>query len=182
MDFQYIFPTKKLLYNKWEKLDKCCEILFRARIKDSKSLQLLTKFEENRISLNNGKNILLHQIVICINFYDKNILSDNCNIYIMKLLSAILIPNTQVINGQFIKFTIANSQDAFCVETSNLNDLYTYLESPKSEPFLIVYGDDFNFKEFFVVFNKSKFQFASFLEAIEYCFKLYSLFNINFMV
>lgn len=96
------------------------------------------------------------------------------------MLSAILHPKTKVINGQHIKYTIQDSQMALCIESTDCNDLDDCLKVSQPEPFITVYGNEYNFTKFFVVFNNLKYEFSSYLEAMTHCIKLFILFKIDY--
>lgn len=107
-------------------------------------------------------------------------ITDNCNISIMKLLHAIFIPKPKVVEKQYVKYTIADSQEAFCTEFLNSSNVTYDSNDLERGPYIVICGEGFKYDTFFVVLNDLKLEFSSFLEAMEYCFKLFKVFNCNF--
>lgn len=85
-----------------------------------------------------------------------------------------------------IKFTIKDSQDSFlyigkCPQ--QLEDHLEFLTKQKQaiQPFILAVGDDiFSIKEIFVYFDGVRFLFPNFLRAVDICYKIFYVFNLDF--
>lgn len=49
-----------------------------------------------------------------------------------------------------------------------------------SQPLVIVVGDDFAYTHFFVEVDGMKYKFSSYLEAVDYCFKILFVLNLKY--
>ena len=108
------------------------------------------------------------------------------NIYWIKLLHAVLPPTTTVIDGKRKKFTITDSQKSFTLQIGQAHQMeHAIAMSQKQQnpyPTIFVLGKSFSFNEFFVTMGDTKncYKFASYLEAVDFCFKLIFIFKLKY--
>lgn len=85
-----------------------------------------------------------------------------------------------------IKYTIKDSQEAFAFLGNShqaLEDYLQHLISRKTsiQPFLLLIGDEITaVKEINVHFDGVRYSFTNFLRAVDSCFKIFYVFNLNF--
>lgn len=122
-----------------------------------------------------------HVIISCV--------LDNLNVCYMMLLHAVLLPPSKQVKGRHIKYTIADAQNSFTVPVNQASDVHAVIADKKNncvtnkttlQPFIIVIGDKFHYKEFYVVLDDIKYEFKSYMEAVEYCFKLIFVLNLKY--
>lgn len=104
-------------------------------------------------------------------------------------LHSILLPSGKVVNGRRTKFTIMDSQNAFTVKVRQPSEVDAVIAEKRTncfensstlQPFVIVVGDEFNFKDFYVTLDGIKYAFKSYIEAVQYCFKLIFVLNLKY--
>lgn len=107
----------------------------------------------------------------------------------MHLLHSVLVPISRVINKQRIKYTITDSQNAFTLLVDETGDIEQKLESKREiclqngtcmQPLIIVVGDHHKITNFFVALDNIKFQFNSYLSALDFCFKIFYVLNLEY--
>lgn len=115
--------------------------------------------------------------------------SDNINICYLFLLHAVLTPTSKVIKGRHIKYTIRDSQRAFTLTVSQAADIDKVLTEKREEcftnkitlqPLIVAVGEEFHYKRYYVVLDDVKYEFQSYLEAINFCFKLIYVLNLQY--
>ncbi|XP_031340791.1 uncharacterized protein LOC116168916 [Photinus pyralis] len=170
MDFRLMFDSGNLFLDKWEEdVNKLLTILKR-EVKD--------KYVKGVISL-----------------LKNDAVPEKCrDAVILWSLHAYLCPTKKVvkkdINGKknTIKFTIKDSQDSFVFvgkSHQELEDHLLHLKQLKNniQPFILVVGENINnFKEMYVYFDDLRYTFTSFLRAVDICFKIFFVFNLDFPV
>lgn len=90
-------------------------------------------------------------------------------------------------NGKknLIKFSIKDSQDSLMMFGESVNIMQAHLEKLKKQgvpiqPFILVTGTIFNPNEILVYFDSVIYKLHSILRAIEVCFKIFQLFNLEY--
>lgn len=84
------------------------------------------------------------------------------------------------------KFTIRDSQDSFLYVGKCVQELEGHLEFLKNQkqaiqPFILAVGEDvLSIKEIFVYFDGIRFTFPHFLRAVDICYKIFHVFNLDF--
>lgn len=84
------------------------------------------------------------------------------------------------------KFTIKDSQDSFLYVAKCAQELEDHLEFLKNQkqaiqPFILTVGEDvLSIKEIVVYFDGIRFTFCHFLRAVDICYKIFFLFNLDF--
>lgn len=118
-------------------------------------------------------------------------LIDGKNTVFFYLLHSIFVPTSKKVtrdeNGKKnqIKFSIRDSQDSFTIFKNSVGEIeeyITFLRSPKNpiQPFILIVGTPLNPKEIIIFFDCIKFKMFSILSAIDVCFKLFHLFNLEY--
>lgn len=107
----------------------------------------------------------------------------------MQLLHAILVPSSTVINRKRVKYTISDSQMAFTLRVSQTNEIDVIMLKKREEclkskttlqPLFIFVGAEFYYTDFFVSIDDIKFKFCTYLEALEFCFKAFFVFDLKY--
>lgn len=90
-------------------------------------------------------------------------------------------------NGKknLIKFSIKDSQESFMMFGESVEIMESYLENLKKQckpiqPFILVVGTIFNIKEILIYFDSVKYNVHSIIRAIEVCYKIFQLFNLQY--
>lgn len=90
-------------------------------------------------------------------------------------------------NGRknLIKFSIKDSQESSMMFGESVEMMESHLEKLKKQanpiqPFILVVGTIFNIKEILVYFDSVKYKVHSILRAIEVCYKIFQLFNLQY--
>ena len=123
-----------------------------------------------------SKLAILH-IFQLMNFF---VIIDNVNFCYFKLLHAILPPSSNMVKGKRLKYTIADSQVAFTIEVSSASEIEN-LNVDRSQPTICAVGTKFNFKQFIVLFDASQFVFKTCLSAVDFCFKIFNIYNLSYV-
>lgn len=109
----------------------------------------------------------------------------------MKLLHAVLTPTTKVVRGVHKKHTISDSQKSFTLPVQQAIDIDDILLKKREDyiktkttlqPLLVIVGNEFDYKNFYVFLDDSKFLFDSYLEALQFCFKLMYVLNLKYPI
>ncbi|XP_055377133.1 uncharacterized protein LOC129609226 [Condylostylus longicornis] len=167
IDYMFSYPENNFNFSKWEKFCEVAEKIFSERVKDIKCKGFLKKTIEKKHSLS----------------------SDNLNICFMRLLHAILIPHTKVFQGSFIKYTIKDSQESFTMPVSQASDVDKIIAEKRTncikekstlQPFIVIVGKEFEYNMFYVCLDDIKFAFESYVETIQFCFKLMYTLNLKY--
>lgn len=126
---------------------------------------------------------------------DKNIynfyFSDGKNTVLLYLLHAILVPTAKKItkdhNGKKcqIKYSIKDSQNSFMTFKNSVAEIEEHIVMRQNEknpiqPFIIIVGTPTNPKEIIVFFDCIKYKLFTILSAVDVCFKLFHLFNLEY--
>lgn len=110
----------------------------------------------------------------------------------MWALHGYLVPTQKVIRKDVtgkkstIKFTIKDSQDSFLFIGKSVQELEDHIAFIKTrmeniQPFILATGDNiFNLNQVYLYLDDVKFKFTNFLRALDICFKLFYLFNIEY--
>ncbi|XP_036324508.1 uncharacterized protein LOC118737834 [Rhagoletis pomonella] len=160
IDYNDSFPGNGLNFSNWNHLCTIASDLFEQRIKDPQTKQLKSRVFGKKDALN----------------------IDNFNIYTMMLLHAVSLPTHK-------KYTISDSQNAFTVSVNQSSEVDQAIAEKRKQclednstlqPFVIVVGDEFNFKNFYVTLDGIKYSFHSYMEAIQYCYKLMFVLNLKY--
>lgn len=111
--------------------------------------------------------------------------SDSRNIVCLLGLHKILPPTLLVTkHGTKKKGTILDSQESQIVFVPVLNDLDKIIldkqEFGRGQPLIVVIGNKINPKDFFVYLNNKYIICQNFLEAVDTCFKVFHLFNLEY--
>jgi len=99
-------------------------------------------------------------------------------------LQAILTPSTTIENGKRVKYSIADSQRAFTVEVVQASDIDAAVNQSNvfaNQPLIFAIGNKANYRQFVIVFDKTKHIFETYLGAIDFCFKLIKIFNLKYL-
>lgn len=82
------------------------------------------------------------------------------------------------------RYTIAESQESFIVfgkSWDELNDKLRGVSHKKNQPLIMIIGEDmFCIKEVFISFEEVKISCKSLLRAVDICFKIFQLFNLEY--
>lgn len=102
------------------------------------------------------------------------------------------VPTTKTVvpkensSKNIIKFTIKDSQESFLFlgkSYQEVEDHIQFLKEKKKniQPFLYCVGSDFlHIEEIFIFFDNIRYQFFNFLRAVDICFKIFFVFNLDF--
>jgi len=116
---------------------------------------------------------------------------DGIHTVLFYLLHAIFAPTSKKFskdhNGKkcLVRYTIKDSQNSFIIFKNSVCKLEEYITVRKSEknpikPFILIVGTPVNPKEIVVFFDSIKYKMFSILNAIDVCFKLFHLFNLEY--
>lgn len=119
------------------------------------------------------------------------IISDSKNSIVLYLLHALFSPPTKktYINSDgnkcMIKFSIKDSQNSYVIVANTALELEEKLKARKSsnnpiQPCLLIVGTIINPSEIMVYFDELKYKFFSIVKAIDLCFKIYHVFNLEY--
>lgn len=119
------------------------------------------------------------------------IISDSKNSIVLYLLHAILIPTIRQNyvdsegNKCIKKFSIKDSQNSYVIVAHTALELEEKLKIRKNsnnpiQPCLLIVGTIMNPSEIMVYFDELKYKFFSIVKAIDMCFKIYHVFNIEY--
>lgn len=107
------------------------------------------------------------------------------------LLHAIFIPTSKKVTKDhagkkcLVKYTIKDSQNSFIIFKNSVCELEEYITVKRNEknpiqPFILIVGTPVNPKEIVIFFDSIKYKVFSILNAIDVCFKLFHLFNLEY--
>lgn len=162
------------------------------KIKDSSSRKLLNSLKDtpdisqSRVKYFYSEIIYLIDIDFCMfNF------SDEKNTVLFYLLHAIFVPTFRKVtrdnNGRVnqIKHSIKDSQNSFMVFKNSVCEIEEYITLRRNEknpiqPFILIVGSPLHPREIIVFFDCIKYKVFSILNAIDVCFKLINLFNLEY--
>lgn len=160
------------------------------KIKDSSSRKLLDSLKDTP-DISQSKHfyseiIYLIDIYLCMfNF------SDETNTVLFYLLHAIFVPTSKKVtrdhNGKVnqVKHSIKDSQNSFMVFKNSVCEIEEYITQRRNEknpiqPFILIVGSPMHPREIIVFFDCIKYKVFSILHAIDVCFKLIHLFNLEY--
>jgi len=151
--------------------------MFEERLKDPVAKALFQELTAQQENISIGKKAtfldLLNSKLI--------IVPDNLNFYYLKLLQAILSPSMSVEQKKYVKYSIADSQKSFTQEVYQASDIDLQSQTQPQQPILFAIGQKFMFQQFVVLLGGSKFLFNTYLEAIEFCFQVISIFKFKYI-
>lgn len=84
------------------------------------------------------------------------------------------------------RFSIKDSQNAFVFVGSTIQEIEDHIgylneKSENVQPFIVVHGSSIlDFDDVFLYFDGVKFVFKSFVRAVDICFKIFYLFNLQY--
>lgn len=86
-----------------------------------------------------------------------------------------------------IKYSIRDSMNSFIVFKNSITEVEDYILCRKNEkqpiqPFIIIIGTSVNPKEIFIFFDCLKYKLFSITSAVDICFKIFHLFNLEYPV
>ncbi|XP_046811896.1 uncharacterized protein LOC124421121, partial [Lucilia cuprina] len=167
MDFHQLYPKAECLHDNFETFCLKIDSVFADRIKDQSCKHLF----QNMIQMDN--------------------ISENGHcIGIFFLLHSLLVPSTKtfnVSNGKKIctRFTIRDSQRSFFIDGNTVaaceEELTKkYQTSLKIQPLILISGSILKPKEIVIYFEGIKYRMHSALNAIDICFKIFFVFNLEY--
>ncbi|KAF0721282.1 Uncharacterized protein FWK35_00028828, partial [Aphis craccivora] len=171
VDFKTLYSNcSDIKYGIEEKLDVLSKLL-KEQIKDTESKKMLEYYGENLSNISeNGKHTVF--------FY---------------LLHGLLVPTAKKMTKDhtgkksIIKYSIKDSQNSFMVFKNSVPEMEDYIISRRNEnvpiqPFIIICGTTFKPKEIIIFFDCIKYKMFSFISAIDICFKIFHIFNLEYPV
>lgn len=88
--------------------------------------------------------------------------------------------------GKSKKFTVEDSQNSLIIhinEAHQLEEKLNAIYGKKIQPLIICQGlSIYDFKEIFVYFDNIKYKSENFISALDTCFKIINLFNLNYPI
>ncbi|XP_022161028.1 uncharacterized protein LOC111027115 [Myzus persicae] len=167
IDYSAIFPHQNIYFEFEKKCDTIYDIL-PEKVKDSSCLKILDQIK-------NGNNL------------NENVK----NSALMYLLHGMFAPTSKKVtkddNGKknLIKLSIKDSQESFMMFGESVEMMESHLENLKKQckpiqPFILVVGTIFYIKEILVYFDSVKYKVHSIIRAIEVCYKIFQLFNLQY--
>ncbi|XP_022166808.1 uncharacterized protein LOC111031246 [Myzus persicae] len=169
IDFHTLYPNCSSLLNTFENKFENIVKLMDEKLKDSTNRRLFETLRDDASIINqNGKNTVL-----------------------LYLLHAILVPTAKKItkdhNGKKcqIKYLIKDSQNSFMTFKNSVAEIEEHIVMRQNEknpiqPFIIIVGTPTNPKEIIVFFDCIKYKLFTILSAVDVCFKLFHLFNLEY--
>ncbi|XP_029346278.1 uncharacterized protein LOC115034241 isoform X2 [Acyrthosiphon pisum] len=169
IDFKTLYPDcpdlKCVLEMKFQKVIK----LLNEQTKDVASKKLLQNLNDNITTISENEK---HAVM----FY---------------LLHTIFVPTSKKItrddNGKknLVKYSIKDSQDSFMIFKSSIAEIEEYItkrcnENTPIQPFILICGTPSKPKEIIVFFDCIKFKLFSISSAIDVCFKIVHIFNLEY--
>lgn len=121
------------------------------------------------------------------------VLTDTKNAAIFHALHAMLAPSSKKVtrdeNGKksYIKYSIKDSQETFMVFGESVEAMQAHIEKLRNlghpiQPFILVIGSIFYQREILVYFDSILYKLHSILRAVEVCYKLFHLFNLQYPI
>ncbi|KAF0713362.1 C2H2-type domain-containing protein, partial [Aphis craccivora] len=168
IDFKTLYPDCQDLITTFEDKSQQIMNLIDEKIKDSSSRKLLNNLKDTPDISQNETNTVL--------FY---------------LLHAIFVPTSKEVtmdhNGKInqVKHSIKDSQNTFMVFKNSVCEIEEYITLRRNEknpiqPFILIVGSPMQPREIIVFFDCIKYKVFSILNAIDVCFKLIHLFNLEY--
>jgi len=119
------------------------------------------------------------------------IVLDGKNLTIFYLMHSLFIPTSKKVtrddNGKksFIKYSIKDSQNTFIIEATTPLELEVIIEKLKKQenniqPCILVVGSLLNPKQILVYFDDVRYKLFSVYKAVDICFKLFHVFNLEY--
>lgn len=117
---------------------------------------------------------------------------DSRNATILWALHGYLVPMQRVVSKQengrktITRFTITDSQESFVLRVASYEEAEDHLRHRKLknepiQPFIIVIGEDITkIIDTYIYFDGVKIMLKSFIRAVDVCFKIYHLFNLEY--
>lgn len=113
------------------------------------------------------------------------------NTVLFYLLHAVFVPTSKKVtrdhNGKKsqVKHSIKDSQNSFIIFKNSISEVEEFITIRHSEknsvhPFILIVGTPINPREIIVSFDSIKYDGFTILSAIDVCFKLFHLFNLEY--
>lgn len=143
------------------------------------------KLSELLDSVTEGKNDIIQVL-------GNTFFSDSRDATLLWALHGYLVPWQRVVtkqdNGQknISRFTITDSQESFVLRVRSYEEAEDHLRHRKTknlpiQPFIITIGEDITkITDCYVYFDDLKIPLKSFIRAVDICFKIYHLFNLEY--
>ncbi|VVC41518.1 Hypothetical protein CINCED_3A016863 [Cinara cedri] len=168
IDFCTLHPNCPNLLSTFEDKSKKVMDLLNEKIKDITSRILFESLKNSSNINQNGKNTVL--------FY---------------LLHAIFVPTSKKVtkddNGKksLVKYSIKDSQNSFIVFKNSVDEIEDYItchskEKNPIQPCILIVGTPIDPKEILICFHTIKYKVFSIVNAIDVCFKIFHLFNLEY--
>ncbi|XP_050539657.1 uncharacterized protein LOC126904573 isoform X2 [Daktulosphaira vitifoliae] len=179
IDFEYIYASKgNSLFVNWDHL------LFIVKI-----IPLMI----NKIKDGNSK--LLLKRLIEINETD----IETRNLLVLDLMNALLVPTSRsyeidsVTNKRrIVKTSISDARNSFLLKVASMNDLHVqiqlkidiaYKKKEKIQPFICVAETNFDdINNIYVYFFNTYYKFSNTIRALDTCFKIFQVFNLQYPI
>ncbi|XP_017467416.1 PREDICTED: uncharacterized protein LOC108359857, partial [Rhagoletis zephyria] len=167
-DFDILYPNKGTnLHTKWEDFVPLIYSYYKKSIKDKVSREILIQLE------------------------NENLAADTRNYIISLLLNAVITPVARYKNNSsFKRVTIQEGMDSFLVHVNSASNLEETLAEIRDrfsqknntlQPIIIATGSSINcLDNFFVYLDGTKLKFSSFLAALDLCFKVFQVFDVQY--
>lgn len=116
---------------------------------------------------------------------------DGKNTVLFYLLHAIFVPTSKKVTRDdkgkksLVKYSIKDSQNSFMVFKHSVCEMEEYIkclskENNPIQPFILLVGTPIDPKEILVFFDTIKYKVFSIVHAIDLCFKVFHLFNLEY--
>lgn len=192
MDFESLHHGKESdLIKGWQIFKRKAPELYKTMVDDPNCLKLLQKLDTS--TLKEGKYFRRVYVLQVAKLTNRNLL-DTRDYLILMLLHAVLKPSCRIsvkeARRKFWKPTISDSQNAQIMHIKTIGELEKMVENMKAkykkmnlkiQPFVIVIGETiYDLKLFYAYVNNSYYKFNSFLKTVDFCFKLFQVFNFQY--
>lgn len=196
VDFDFIYGPKQFIQNFETSRTELTNIM-KKKIKDVTNKNLLEILLSNH-SLSQSKiletrclNLLFHNYLIK-SFLICNIILDATNAILLYLLHAVIPPVTREMadapstsKPACVKFSIKDSQNSIFLIGETVTQIEEKIQLKLKlkvpiQPFIIVQGSLIDASNFVVFFDGCRYQCNCILQALDTCFKIYMLFNLQY--
>lgn len=188
IDFDSKFPTKiSALFDKWNVFIAALKPILVADVTD-KSGKVILSFLEGE--LNEGKLLYVQSANSCIIFL---VLFLDCRDAAYSLLLPYILPCSVLILSNKLKWkpSYIENRNSFVFWVQNITDLQSKVEAHHKSrsnekklppcPLVVIVGPDLTKLNFFIVsFGDAFYQLPTFLKALDICFKLHKVYNLEF--
>lgn len=201
IDYNIAFDTGNNLIEKWPKvIEKILTFLnTSSNVKDNSIKAVLEKLLSDK-DINESKHNLTNLVLLYHYFpwdYNNNYYSfpDSKDAAIFWALHGYFVPSLtknvkkdNALLGKTIRYTIKDSQESFVFLGQSVQEIEDHiinlLQKKKNiQPFIYCIGKDIlSVEEIFIYFDDIRYKLFRFLRAVDICFKLFYLFNLDFPV